>query len=106
MEKSYQITVRGDLYEKILAAPFVGHKHRYRCDAWGKKVLVRSSSCKLVYHLKVSMNAYSPTFSLLSVPGMPLLSANVLLLKTRDGALNQSQKVAVNQEEALSFAKE
>ena len=30
------VTERGDLYEKILAAPSVGWKHRYKCNVWGQ----------------------------------------------------------------------
>ena len=31
------ISARGDFYEKILEAPFVGVKHRYKCNISGKK---------------------------------------------------------------------
>ena len=44
MEKSFRnqlVSARGDLYEKILAAPSVGQKHRYECDVWVQKIAVK-----------------------------------------------------------------
>ena len=53
------ITARGNLYEKILAAPSVGRKHGYKCDVKGqsKKKKVRTRNClahKLSLFLKLT----------------------------------------------------